>query len=291
MGCWNTTCGISGLPIYHGEEVVVFLLVENDLSFMKDFVWSDTYFEPCLLPFYGQYNDYGSVENCSGAGLSVILNALRSKMTEMDWGENKSHDIPAKRDELTVENMFDLDREDRLFIDWVKEYKDVIKAEDRPLRVVHMQIKKSIFDYILNNFAYGRKMLAEAEKTAANNKRTNALRKAFESTDKEMIALLDDIDFEEAYRMERGKGNQLLSAVEVSRTKNPEAIKDLCKGAVIDVFMGWARKAWIKPIGNGSQDTNYEAHELLMAGMKEVIAADKKEYGWEDEDESHDKIR
>lgn len=82
MGCWNTTCGISGLPIFPGEEVVVFLLTQNSMDFMENFVGINTYFDPCLLPFYGQYNDYGDVENCYGMGLPILIGKLKEKLVE-----------------------------------------------------------------------------------------------------------------------------------------------------------------------------------------------------------------
>ena len=95
MGCWNSTCGYSNLPIRAGEKVVCFIVTEQDFL-MNDYINStmpevspevqkqleeqradneiskfcvqhDTYAhsfrKPISLPFVGKYNDYGAVED------------------------------------------------------------------------------------------------------------------------------------------------------------------------------------------------------------------------------------
>jgi hypothetical protein len=54
MGCWNGTCGLSGLPIFHGTEMYVFPIVE---SYRDSFCYSTALYRPSVLPFRAEYND------------------------------------------------------------------------------------------------------------------------------------------------------------------------------------------------------------------------------------------
>lgn len=256
MGCWNTTCGISGLPIHSGEDVVVFLLTQNRYSFMQDFVWHTTYFEPCLLPFYGQYDDYGGVENCHGPGLPLLIKSLRKKLLEMEVGENECHDIAAKRSELDVKKLFELDREDRLFIG----------QESKKLKVVHVQIKKSIFDAVME-WDEGLKQLERIKVDVEKEKKSlKNIAKIAPDIYKSQLAYAHGRWFERL-------GNPLLSAQQVIE-KNEELVVELCKGTVVNEFMNCIRKPWIKQIGNGSQNTDLDAYKLLIEAMNKVIKAD-----------------
>ncbi len=308
MGCWNTTCGISGLPIFGGEDVVVFLLTQNHVDFMQDFVWGSTYFKPCFLPFYGEYNDYGDVEDCTGVGLPVLVEALRNKLHELELGENTCHDIPAKRNELNVEKLFELDHEDRLFIEnWGYEYDfedpldfKKVKRSKIPLKVVHVQIKKSIFDYILENW--------EITETSYNSKTEEIEHYKYKFADlekqlREQMAgklegvgeILEDRGFIEmaaryrfsdlvfGYLHER-LGHPLLSVEDVFKENSTELLTDILKGAVINRFMDCIRKPWIKQIGNGSQNTEPEPYRLLMKAMTTVLDTEKEKYDDEYED-------
>lgn len=77
MGSWNGTCGLTGLPITAGDEVIAFLIgvvphtfggrtrserdyAANDSS---GFCYPTDYAFPISLPFFGKYDDYGSVED------------------------------------------------------------------------------------------------------------------------------------------------------------------------------------------------------------------------------------
>lgn len=279
MGCWNTTCGISGLPIHAGEEVVVFLLTQNRHSFMEDFVYNNTYFDPCLLPFYGKYNDYGDVEECYGEGLPYLINALKLNLFEMELGENECHDIPAKKDKLDVENMFELDHEDRLFI----------TSGGKQLRVVHVQIKRSIFDHILSNYTletYDRKTyetiphhfseVLEDLKKIKLPKKGDSMYDYMDNVDRKHELVFRCL-YEELY-------SPLFPTRIGLQTGNIKIVKEMVKGGFIHRFMSHIRKPWIKQIGNGSQTIDPEPYEILIDAMTKVIAKDKKRWDEDEED-------
>lgn len=177
MGCWNKTCMISGLHIRAGQKVAVFMLGKKNASF-DSFCYPNAYFDPCLLPFYGEYNDYGSVENCHGIGLDYIIEALRKELVEMEQGSNPYHDPPAKKDTFDIDQLFNLDHEGRLLVRnhysderYLKAFLEMSRAnltpeqiksleikiermgvEDMGQHVTHVQIHGDVFDYVLNNF-------------------------------------------------------------------------------------------------------------------------------------------
>jgi len=62
MGCWNETCGLSGLAIGYGESVAL-VVTRRFTQYPPDFRFPDSIFEPVGFPVYGTYDDYGSVED------------------------------------------------------------------------------------------------------------------------------------------------------------------------------------------------------------------------------------
>jgi hypothetical protein len=61
MGCWNKTCGLSNLPILHGERTYVFVM--EQVNSVGDHCYSTHLYRPVLLPFESTYNDYGGGED------------------------------------------------------------------------------------------------------------------------------------------------------------------------------------------------------------------------------------
>ena len=63
MGCFNSTGFISKLPICHGDRVVCFIGVEAQHIGGHELFYPSDVVAPYFLPIYGEYNDYGSIEN------------------------------------------------------------------------------------------------------------------------------------------------------------------------------------------------------------------------------------
>ncbi len=64
MGCWNKTCGLTNLPIYHGDKVVTFLIVES--PYQDSMCYNNALWQLIPLPIYGEYNDYGWMDEDDG---------------------------------------------------------------------------------------------------------------------------------------------------------------------------------------------------------------------------------
>jgi hypothetical protein len=185
MGCWNSTCAVSNLHIKAGQKVAVFLLVASE--FEPNYCYTNSVYNPCIFPFYGEYDDYGGVENTHGVAHDMIIEAMRSQLHEMDLGRNQYHDIAVKKENFDAAMLFEADHENRLFIarkersgdiedmitilqhriqtteegalkETLKEaledsQAELAKVKVKPARQVkHVQIHGDIFDDILNNF-------------------------------------------------------------------------------------------------------------------------------------------
>ena len=134
MGSWYKTCGMSGLPIYEGDPVYVFVLKQN-MDFTER-CYTTALWSPSLLPFLSTYADYGGGENSDSVEFRLIIDALKTQIIEMDVGENQYHDIAVKRDALNEELFFEAVHESRLMvpnwqgkgalIDFVMMRKDVV---------------------------------------------------------------------------------------------------------------------------------------------------------------------
>lgn len=115
MGSWYGTCAISNLHIKSGQDVAVFILLENKEK--KTFCYENALYDLCPIPFYGKYNDYGAVEECHGIGMDIIVDELRNRLYEFGQGPNSCHDIPVNKANFNIEMLFEADHEDRLGIE------------------------------------------------------------------------------------------------------------------------------------------------------------------------------
>jgi hypothetical protein len=181
MGSWNSTCAVSNLHIQSGQEVAVFMLLQTPGT-PSDMCYNDSLYSFCPVPFYGVNDSYGGVEDCSGMGLDVVINAIKENLYEMEVGENKYHDIAVKKEGFNAEKLFEADHEGRLglkrseadfdyelrVIPHYKSQKKLSKSDALNLaklednlakglnsfqRLTHVQIHMDIYNDILANFA------------------------------------------------------------------------------------------------------------------------------------------
>lgn len=200
MGSWNGTCAISNLHITAGQKVAVFLLLENKDK--KSFCYSNAMYDLCPIPFYGEYNDYGAVENCRGFGMNIVLESLREQLYEFGQGPNSVHDNPVNKDNLTIESLFEADDADRLGIQemygWnndehncrnleqqrlesgltdsqqfeLDRLANKIKQKDTFRQVTHVIIHGDVFDDIMNKW-YIKDYVGGGKGTHGHNKNYN----------------------------------------------------------------------------------------------------------------------
>lgn len=105
MGSWNKTCGITQFPIHSGDDVVTFILVQNEFGGDRpNPCYSNEYWNVIPMPIYGQYNDYGWMDVDDGQDHkiaflkehykdAVVVNKEQAKRVQMCYaslkGKNK----------------------------------------------------------------------------------------------------------------------------------------------------------------------------------------------------------
>lgn len=81
MGCFESRCVVSGLPIHQGEPVWVILLMKHNRYGSEHHVlYPTSMWVPFAFPFEGKYNDYGNVEN--------IVEDMNTKLLHKFFSEN-----------------------------------------------------------------------------------------------------------------------------------------------------------------------------------------------------------
>lgn len=293
MGCWNKTCGLSGLHILAGTPVYVFILEQVP-------VYEQTYttgmFTPLLLPFEAEYNDYGGIENCTGF-VDMVVNGVRNRLVEMEQGENEFHDIPVHRDNFSVEKMIDAALEGRLF---VKHY----RGESH--RVDFVLFRKDIVDDILDNHVIEQYVGKETGNYGHDN---CYIQYKFEDIVSEIPEYLGPIvkhyheqqnsvikrpymfDYDRKSKVERyvhDNSYRYSSLVSVNKEVNilvesgdiEQATKLLAvylKGTFIDSFMNQVRKLWIPGGHEGSQNQEHSGYRMLISSMKKALDKEQRE--------------
>jgi len=319
MGCWNHTCAVTNLPIHWEEEVEVILLRSS--SFGRDdtsYCHPDTYWTPMPLTFSGTYNDYGSVENCHGPALDIIMDTLCKNLQEMEADEDRHH---RHRDAITKEDfdikyMFDLDHDGLLYI------KNPIPSFDGPdvCRVKHIVVRKDVYEGIVTKTKYGSWWKEEDNITLGKvdvNEFTNDLDKLIDPDDLPELEDFGDLDEMDAkqqlalrrslkrYQMYEGIGQSSASelivykgggTLGVNRPINiPEILVDLreqksdlydgvldnaLRFAFFNLWMNNARKTYTVPSGAGSQDDTTAAQELCA---RLTLSSAKAQRKWQKE--------
>lgn len=89
MGCWSESCAISGLEIGAYQDAVV-MIVEAPTSKSYDNYGTFSRFVPVCPPTFGQYSDYGDLEDDNDKDLPFFLNSLEAARRKFD-PDTKSH--------------------------------------------------------------------------------------------------------------------------------------------------------------------------------------------------------
>jgi hypothetical protein len=279
---------VSNLHITAGQEVVIFILKEENRDSSYDYCYIDSYFVPCLLPFYGEYNDYGSAENCHGEGLDLLVEKIKEGLVELEVGENEYHDIVASKETFDIHQLFELDHEQRLF------FSDSDKNE---CILTHVQIHKEIFDYIIENFKF---------KDYKSNDSFNDIVKFLPDyisgvqeqiklhkpighyTFREEILLLNysQKNLVAKYIYSFIRNNQTFGLLEIltidmfekmETDKLQLLLTDILKGVWIHLFLHETRKPWIKTIGEGSQSCSHNGYRVLNKAIENVLNKEEDE--------------
>lgn len=89
MGCFNVTCGITSANTTHGDAAGLIFL-EPRPSIDKDlYIGPTSRFIPIAPPIYGEYNDYGSLENIT----NVVATMSRIYQPSVYAGQSREYGV------------------------------------------------------------------------------------------------------------------------------------------------------------------------------------------------------
>lgn len=306
MGCWNKTCGLTGLHINAGDEVLVFALEQN--SEYHDRCYTTAFWRPVWVPFYSEYNDYGGGENSHGIGLDLLIKGLKEQLVEMELGDNQYHDIAVKKDELGEELFFEAVHEGRLFInegrkgktlvDFVMFRKDVVKdILENFCREQYVGSGKGTCGWDNAYIQYGfRDILADVPayldklKESIDSAKDPILRKyagsrgLFEHNDPNKAAMF--LRDSENYRYSHlirpfNELDELVAAGEMELAK--ELVEGWLTMSYLDVFMHSTRKVWNPGSHEGSQAQEHHGYRVLTKAINSALDREKEEFMEENE--------
>jgi hypothetical protein len=314
MGSWNSTCAISGLHITYGQEVVWLLLGERKGEKNR------SVYHTCYAPLYGRYNDYGSVQDCHGDMLPIVISELKKQLVEFDLGENKFHDIEVKVDDFDTEMLFNADHERRLLIYKTDRecridsmvYNRLATPRDNRIPITHIQIHKDIFDSVMSDYYY-RQYVGDGNGTTGYNNCYNHIYFKDVIADVPFLVtyLQQPVDKElrhyhnrYIYNFDRNLASVQLRDLEYRTDSEtiiyvPELIDEytakgdwstvtkIIENALIvlwlESFMYSIRREWVPTTNKGSQANGHIGYRILAKSITDVL--DKERDGFDEDDE------
>jgi|688.fasta_scaffold33477_17 hypothetical protein len=317
MGSWAGSCAISNLHIKDQDDVVVFALLKNKDE-LNNFIYNNSLYSVCPLPFYATYNDYGACINEHGAGFDPFMKLLTQRMVEFEIGDNKYHDIEVKKEGFNAEKMWDANHEERLYF---KPYgKDQLKVE---LIMVHRAVFDAIIaerhQYMAKNqdgeyvyFYYTFQDVADLVPAFVDTlydaiSEISALSDTITKCDaistqqlmmKKYMLPVTVFNYDENNKLSRYLSNDsykwaivdrlkdyiIQYAEKYSKEETIALIVELLKGIFVDDFVTDTRKLWVPPSGRGSQSQAHSPYRTLIKAMSEILDKEKEEWDSDDDD-------
>lgn len=166
MGCWNGTCAVTRLPIFHGDPVVGFLLAQCPPTegIAGGFYYTHGLWSPRAPHFFAKYNDYGAFEDIEVPDwVRAIIEAdLRKAVLPMDEDKYRAKAIVPSEINFD-EELFRQIREDRVTF----HHRPYVKVKIEPkagdderwgygpakepiaLKIGFMMVHRFVFDYMI----------------------------------------------------------------------------------------------------------------------------------------------
>lgn len=282
MGCWNKTCGLTGLYIRDSEPVYVFVMEKNDTETSR--CYTTAYWSPCLLPFQSKYNDYGGGYDSHGFSFDLIMKRFKKAVREVE-PESEYDPFHLKRSEFDEKMFFDAAHEQKLYLD------------ESNVKCDFVMMRKDIVDNILNNWnqdiwSNGKYM----ENTTYNDfvkdipefltviatymtKNTRMYMSSFDHVfpreSENMVNLFLNRDlYKYSYNILQYRSNLIEYIRNGEFEKAAEYIKTFLIGYVIDCFMSDTRKCWIPAAHEGSQSQSEHAYRFLNKTIQHFLDND-----------------
>ena len=250
MGCWHGTCFITNQAIRVGEDVALILIKQTDWKYLESdiggggFCESDTFFRPVQYTFFGEYNDYGSIENYDEKTKNVIESIFPTLIGRKDGGHSD------------VDIFHFIERGE------LEEVK----------RCSYVMIKKPIYDLLVQEFG---KRVPYAGTMSYRDDLIKAVDIALEFKKTIISTALPPIEQKWAL-------TELFSKNHFSQTlmSNWEDYYDKSNFIDTKVFISAVslmRKFWFPQTGAGAQQDETYLHHMVNKKMTELYEADREE--------------
>lgn len=306
MGSWNGTCGLTQMPIVDGDKVVLFPVMKNKHADNGGggFTYAHNQYSAISLPLYGEFDDYGGIENISKNENFVLDHFVKL----------------AKRKLFTIDEK-KLEREKSCFDKTITETpRNVKELVDSFMRepiykglgymLVHASVYQKVVDEMSKRTGYGEKttkretykkeaneflneyekILSEVPSLEKELAKSREIRKT-DPENKEALKVMMKVmaklevtygNFENHF--ERNgfvqyysehtpnsmmKREMLLRLTEEPREGREELIQQYVDLLLFDIAMGYMRKMWTPQCGAGSQGSEYYLHKIIAESVIE----------------------
>lgn len=261
MGCWNETCMLSKLPIFHGEKVKILFLVENPNGSRTD---PTLQYLPMPLVIEGKYDDYGSAD--------IELDLFSTKLWFPEY-ENAVDVIEASReDKLTVEHdVFTTDG-----------HSYSIDPQQLPCR--HVFIRKDIWDAIIPSMTieeYGKPDMNVGDIIQDG---CNTIEELLNHDDEELLSrafmlsagggtsfFFSYYDYVKTHMAGKAK-EKLFNAIRARDMKEAfQIVRDVSFMIIFQNYMQRSRNTFAVPSGTGSQDDETKLQRQLAWATLDAV--------------------
>ena len=312
MGSWNKTCGLTQMPIFSGDEVITFYLIEKPFKTDAMTSYASGYWGYIPLPFYGIYDDYGFLDMAKGEewklslmkdayGKSVVINEPTDKFVD-NWkvDENIFDDYEKFKDAIHRNRLhFRLYHEKNSCISFVmfeKKTFDTLKQIYKPEKL--MKILKGFKEYIndINNIKipdYFQKYIEAANGDAIEIKELISSMLGYDSSieefsSKHKINKWNNIEYAllkfwfskySSINESGGFGaSSMKGCIKEKINSIPENV--LIDSFLAEVILSKLRKQWYPAGHEGSQDELNSDHKAFLKAYKARMNV--IEHQWDD---------
>lgn len=267
MGSYDETCGITQLPIKHGDKVRLFVLSCNQS--LDDISFCAAQWSPISPPIKGNYNNYGSIENIR---TNEIVNSFLSQL--------KSNWVPFKSKLETVPSPNEITLNDAL--KWIVRGKVNYNSNNKVSLLSTMMILEDVYKAMVDSnpdkcklsesikswYESGLSLIKDDEKANVNNKELVAL----------SLSLSSDMFFNKwtngtnLFKLPLIK--LIANKVPYSDTKVQRLVLPLLRSMQFELSFSQARKLWTPQAGS-SHDC-LEIYKVINQASEKIINSRSK---------------
>lgn len=287
MGSWYGTCGVTQLPLV-GEEIVCLPIVQRKTTYSgSDFCYNNEVWEPCGIPIFGTYDDYGQIAPDDDQGPVHLFNSgLLGSNLVVYPGDGRIEQVDADFIR-SIDGFQEAIHEGHLHVKGhgYEDMKQIDKAVGR------MFILRRVWDALVNEYpepnyrgvTHDKKLflgMISAEVVTNSKMSTWSSQSIFDNSHSSMNSEIVDA-LHEHYKGTLVDG-QIDPCIELLMEQMAEML-------VFNTAMENMRKHYAPQCGAGSQDREYKPYIIMMKAMLQVMKENDEQYGeWADGPEDTD---